>query len=284
MLIYLVPTGQKQRVSLARAAYANAELVLCDDPLSALDAGTGKRVFERLFKAKDGLFSNAGTVLVTHANHFLHRVDRILLLVDGEMRFMGTWTELLEFHPAHDATRVAVDSIRASVQEDSDEEDLDLQDGAASAANKSDRGKASLSTNNTATDNGELMTVEQREHGYARMKTWLLWFKHAGGLGFLLMQVLLLAMDRFAYVATEFWLSTWTDGADGPITVFGFDFPAQTDGYSAQYRYLAVYGTILFVSCLSTFLRSEWAGELLCAMLGVSQIVKSSSPHTVYFK
>ena len=30
--------GQKQRISLARATYAEADVVLLDDPLSALDA------------------------------------------------------------------------------------------------------------------------------------------------------------------------------------------------------------------------------------------------------
>ncbi len=33
-----VSGGQKQRISLARASYANTDVVLLDDPLSALDA------------------------------------------------------------------------------------------------------------------------------------------------------------------------------------------------------------------------------------------------------
>ena len=38
--------GQKQRLSIARAVYADADIVLLDDPLSALDAHVAKAVFD----------------------------------------------------------------------------------------------------------------------------------------------------------------------------------------------------------------------------------------------
>ena len=37
--------GQKQRVSLARAVYFNADIYLLDDPLSAVDAHVGRKLF-----------------------------------------------------------------------------------------------------------------------------------------------------------------------------------------------------------------------------------------------
>lgn len=40
--------GQKQRVSLARAVYADADIYLLDDPLSAVDSHVGKHLFDQV--------------------------------------------------------------------------------------------------------------------------------------------------------------------------------------------------------------------------------------------
>ena len=103
------------------------------------------------------------------------------------------------------------------------------------------------------------MTEEEREQGLSSLKTWLLWFKHAGGAFFIIFQVLFMTIDRFSYVAVEFWLAKWTSGAYESIEMFGITFDPQTDGRSAQYKYLLVYFLILCISVVSTTVRSEWS-------------------------
>ena len=44
--------GQKARVSLARAVYADKQILLMDDPLSALDANVKKRIFKQVIMRK----------------------------------------------------------------------------------------------------------------------------------------------------------------------------------------------------------------------------------------
>jgi ATP-binding cassette, subfamily C (CFTR/MRP), member 1 len=41
--------GQKARVSLARAVYADSDIILMDDPISALDANVRKQIFKQVF-------------------------------------------------------------------------------------------------------------------------------------------------------------------------------------------------------------------------------------------
>ena len=55
--------GQKARISLARAVYSNADIILLDDPLSAVDPEVANRIFDEcvLGALKDRL-----VILVTH--------------------------------------------------------------------------------------------------------------------------------------------------------------------------------------------------------------------------
>ncbi|XP_066507559.1 canalicular multispecific organic anion transporter 1 [Hoplias malabaricus] len=85
--------GQKQRVSLARAAYSSADVYLLDDPLSAVDSHVGKHLFERVIGPK-GLLKDKTRILVTHGISFLPHVDEIVVLVDGVVSEVGSYSSL----------------------------------------------------------------------------------------------------------------------------------------------------------------------------------------------
>lgn len=74
--------GQKARVGLAREIYANKDLILLDDPISALDANVKKSIFKNVIM---GELKTKTRVLVTHAIDFLHLADRIIVFKDGKV-------------------------------------------------------------------------------------------------------------------------------------------------------------------------------------------------------
>jgi ABC-type bacteriocin/lantibiotic exporter with double-glycine peptidase domain len=83
--------GQKARVSLARAVYADTDILLMDDPISALDADVRKKVFKQVFQ---GICKNKTRVLVTHAVDFLKLADKIAIMNKGEITAFGSYDDL----------------------------------------------------------------------------------------------------------------------------------------------------------------------------------------------
>jgi ABC-type multidrug transport system fused ATPase/permease subunit len=90
--------GQKMRVSIARAVYANADVVFMDDPLSSVDAHVGRAIFENCIIEH---FGSKGTslVFVTNALSYLShpKIGAIVVLGGGgggEIAERGTYTEL----------------------------------------------------------------------------------------------------------------------------------------------------------------------------------------------
>ena len=68
--------GQKQRVSIARAVYADAELYLLDDPLSAVDAHVGKHIFDKVLHSKTGRLKEKTRVITTNRHAWLMSIIR----------------------------------------------------------------------------------------------------------------------------------------------------------------------------------------------------------------
>ncbi|XP_061089118.1 ATP-binding cassette sub-family C member 3 isoform X4 [Conger conger] len=86
--------GQRQRVSLARALYSEADVYLLDDPLSAVDAHVAKHIFDNVI-GPAGALRGKTRILVTHGISFLPQVDNILVMADGRVSEMGSYTDLL---------------------------------------------------------------------------------------------------------------------------------------------------------------------------------------------
>jgi len=83
--------GQWQRITAARAFYRDADLLIMDEPSSALDP----RAEDTLFQAIRGRQGRRTTILITHRLANVIHADRIFVLHDGALVEQGTHAELL---------------------------------------------------------------------------------------------------------------------------------------------------------------------------------------------
>ena len=240
--------GQKQRVSVARAVYANVDIVLFDDILSALDAGTSQKLFNNLFDNvhdAGSLMHNCGVVLVTHSQHILQRVDNILVLDKGESIFCGSWADLQLFETDNAQHKATLKSMKSSLQLNT------LEGGATSTGTETPQMTKKKQPEFIHDDDArkcEITESETREHGVSSLRIWLLWFKYAGGILFITLQITFMGLDRGSYVAIDFWLATWTSSVGQEISVFGIPFPNQ---YETQAPYILVYTCFNFLRAAS---------------------------------
>ncbi|MFM7885025.1 MAG: dipeptide ABC transporter ATP-binding protein [Microcystis panniformis] len=95
--------GQQQRVSIARALITRPELVICDEPVSMLDASVQTQVLELMLELQK-LF-NLTYLFITH-DLWLARFlcDRIAVMTAGKIVEMGD-TEQIFSHPQHPYTQ-----------------------------------------------------------------------------------------------------------------------------------------------------------------------------------
>ncbi len=88
----LLSGGEKQRISIARAFYKDAPLLILDEATSALDSVSEGEVQKGL----DRLMSGRTSIVIAHRLSTIVNADRILVLKNGEIVEEGTHKQLLE--------------------------------------------------------------------------------------------------------------------------------------------------------------------------------------------
>lgn len=83
--------GQKQRVSIARAINKDAEILLLDDCLSAVDTETEESILQNLLE----ISNNKTTIIVSHRVSSAKNADKIIILENGEIHQEGTHNQLI---------------------------------------------------------------------------------------------------------------------------------------------------------------------------------------------
>ncbi|OCT54510.1 Oligomycin resistance ATP-dependent permease [Cladophialophora carrionii] len=219
--------GQKQRLNIARAIYFDADIVLMDDPLSAVDAHVGRHIMD---KAICGLMKDKCRILATHQLHVLNRCDRIIWMEDGHIQAIDTFDNLMntsvDFQKLMATTAQEDETALAKAKTTEEEEKKPKK--------KDKRGKPAA-----------LMQQEERAVKSVSWSVWGAYIRASGSLIFWPLIFICLVLSQGSNIVTSLWLSWWTSDK------FGFS----TGVYIAAYACLGLSQAILlfaFSTLLST--------------------------------
>ena len=106
--------GQQQRIGVARALAADPEIILMDEPFSALDPISREKLQEDIVKLQKTIKKTI--VFVTYdMQEALKLGDRICIMRDGEIVQVGTPNELI-YHPANDFVKEFIGKMNKNNQ------------------------------------------------------------------------------------------------------------------------------------------------------------------------
>ncbi|KAJ3514526.1 hypothetical protein NLJ89_g2331 [Agrocybe chaxingu] len=198
--------GQKARVSLARAVYSRASILLLDDVLSAVDTHTAGHLWNECFKGN--LIRGRTVILVSHHVQLCGPdAKHILALEGGRVQYSGSWNDF----KGSSIMKTIVNYIQTRDTTLTDS----MEDGAISPA----RDKLIDLPHPDSEHGAEIKTrkprkEENRFEGRVSKAVWLLYARSNGGLLFWLFFWIVLILGSLSPVWENGWLRIWSSAPE----------------------------------------------------------------------
>ncbi|TDL29986.1 P-loop containing nucleoside triphosphate hydrolase protein [Rickenella mellea] len=220
--------GQKARITLARAIYSMAEIVLLDDVLAALDVHTSRWIVDKCFQGD--LVQGRTVLLVTHNVAMANPVADFVVSMcrDGRIASRGTVEDAFA-----KSTRLVKETAQENEAIEKAEEDMD--------ANKPD--------DKVKIGDGKLTVAEEIAEGHVGWNALRLYLFNLGGSLFWLMFAGGVTLCNFCGTVQTWWLGYWASQYDKK-----FASEVQVSYYLTVYTLLLLLTVILYFFAYTTFM------------------------------
>ncbi|XP_033096646.1 ATP-binding cassette sub-family C member 9-like [Anneissia japonica] len=251
--------GQRQRISVARAMYSKNDVVILDDPMSALDVHVGAHVFDNGIKR--WLLGNKRTViLVTHQLQYLPFADQIIVMRNGQIQLQGTFEEVAS------QDRMLYENWKKTMKEISETETEDEEDSKTkqerrklkiqltrsknrqiAETNASSKPTEEFSMSDIGdSDRSSLIVKEDRNVGSVKYELYTFYVRMVGSaLASLSLTAFLIEVSL--QVSSNFWLSVYTD------TTSDLSNTTEEQQESDLHRFLRGYAGFIGFGAVMTF-------------------------------
>ncbi|XP_043470122.1 ATP-binding cassette subfamily C member 4-like [Leptopilina heterotoma] len=224
--------GQRARINLARAIYAEADIYLLDDPLSAVDTHVGRSLYEKCICK---YLKGKTRILVTHQLQFINSADQIYVLNNGGVQSRGTFQELkksgLDFLSVLQASEEEVkekDDKDQSIMNDTIAEDVTSEEERAEVA-------------------------EHRSFGKISHKVYTAYFKAVGNYWYVALVFLMLIICQGFLSSTDVLLSKWVDAENNVGVDDGNTITKLTE--SKRNLYIYIYSALICCAAIIIYIK-----------------------------
>ncbi|KAJ3380135.1 hypothetical protein HDU92_006163 [Lobulomyces angularis] len=207
--------GQKQRIALARAVYSKKNLILMDDPLSAVDAPTARHIFNECILK---LLKNNTCILVTHAIQLcVPHSEYLVLMENGKTIIHGETKDVLcevqhYFELTPSELTICAKANNFTPAKHSNQLEGDSKSGVGLIASKI--------LNNSALElescesEVRITNEEDRAVGSVSFSVYVTYGKAGGGILWLIALVVGFIFAQTMIFVSDYWLKLWASAYD----------------------------------------------------------------------